>query len=247
MRLPTITGMIDRRLLVNFRVDADVLAQFLPAPFQPKLIHGYGMAGICLIRLKEIRPVGLPAWVGVGSENAAHRIAVTWEENGISREGVYIPRRDSSSVLNYWMGGRIFPGYHHAADFEVKEGNGNYAITLQSTDGDTRVRVKGQKSDTLPSESIFRSMEEASAFFQAGALGYSATPRAGIYDGLELHTQHWQIEPLQVEAVDSSFFANPAHFPAGSVTFDCALLMEQIAHEWRGQPSLCALPSSLPS
>lgn len=242
MRLPTMTGMIDRRMLVNFRVEPQVLARFLPPPFQPKLIHGYGMAGICLIRLKEIRPAGLPAWMGVGSENAAHRIAVTWEEDGTEKEGVYIPRRDSSSALNHLVGGRIFPGYHHAARFEVQEQNGSYSIQLQSTDGDTRVSVQATRSDTLPSTSIFNSLAEASVFFRAGALGYSTTPRTGIYDGLELLTNEWRVEPLTVESVDSSFFADTRYFSPGSVTFDCALLMEQIAHEWRGQPSLCATP-----
>lgn len=242
MRLPTMTGIIDRRMLVNFRVESEVLAQFLPPPFHPKLIHGYGMAGICLIRLKEIRPAGLPAWAGVGSENAAHRIAVTWEEAGSEKEGVYIPRRDSSSTLNHWVGGRIFPGYHHAARFEVQEQNGSYSIQLQSTDGDTRVSVQATRADALPPGSIFRSLDEASDFFRAGALGYSATPRTGIYDGLELHTHKWRIEPLSVEAVESSFFTDTRHFPPGSIHFDCALLMENIAHDWRGQPSLCVIP-----
>ena len=45
---PIIRGIIDRRILVNFRVDADVLARMLPKPFRPKLVHGMGMAGVCL-------------------------------------------------------------------------------------------------------------------------------------------------------------------------------------------------------
>ena len=76
MRLPTIQGIIDRRILVNYRVDADVAARLLPAPFRPKLANGYAMAGICLIRRKQIRPAFVPVPAGGGSENAAHRFAV---------------------------------------------------------------------------------------------------------------------------------------------------------------------------
>src|SRR5688572_21509855 len=82
IRMPTLRGIIDRRLLVNFRVRPEVLRAFLPAPFQPKVVHGWGMAGICLIRLKDIRPRGFPSACGMDSENAAHRIAVEWEEAG---------------------------------------------------------------------------------------------------------------------------------------------------------------------
>ena len=76
MRIPIIRGVIDRRILVNYRVDPVVLAPLLPAPFRPRLIHGAGMAGICLIRLRGIRPLFLPSWLGISSENAAHRTAV---------------------------------------------------------------------------------------------------------------------------------------------------------------------------
>ena len=64
MQIPVIRGVIDRRILVNYRVDAAVLARLLPAPFRPKLVNGAGMAGVCLIRLRDIRPRFLPRWLG---------------------------------------------------------------------------------------------------------------------------------------------------------------------------------------
>ena len=76
MKLPAIKGIIDRRILINFRIDPDVMAHNLPSPFRPKLVRGYAIGGICLIRLKAARPTFLPLPWGMGSENAAHRIAV---------------------------------------------------------------------------------------------------------------------------------------------------------------------------
>jgi hypothetical protein len=77
MRISVIRGVIARRILVNYRVDPDVLARVLPTPFWPEMVCGLG-AGICLIRLKQIRPWFLPSFCGVSSENVAHRIAVEW-------------------------------------------------------------------------------------------------------------------------------------------------------------------------
>ena len=68
MKIPVVRGVIDRRILVNFRVDPEVLARVLPKPFRPKLAHGAGMAGVCLIRLKQIRPRFFPAFLGISSE-----------------------------------------------------------------------------------------------------------------------------------------------------------------------------------
>ena len=91
MRIPTIQGLIDRPVLVNFRVDPDVLSRICPSPFRPQTVNGFGVAGICLIRLKHIRPRILPSFLGISSENAAHRIAVEWDSNGVTKTGVYIP------------------------------------------------------------------------------------------------------------------------------------------------------------
>lgn len=41
MSFPVMRGMIDRRLLVNYAVDSDVLQQLLPPPFRPKVVHGF--------------------------------------------------------------------------------------------------------------------------------------------------------------------------------------------------------------
>jgi hypothetical protein len=59
--------------------------------------------------------------MGLRSENAAHRVAVEWDEDGAIRTGVFIPRRDSSSRLNALVSGRVFPGVHHHARFHVSE------------------------------------------------------------------------------------------------------------------------------
>ncbi len=96
MYLPAIKGIIERRILVNFTADPDIISKIIPAPFTPKLYKGKAIVGICLIRLKKIRPKGLPGLISLSSENGAHRIAVEWVENNDIKEGVFIPRRDTS-------------------------------------------------------------------------------------------------------------------------------------------------------
>jgi hypothetical protein len=86
---------------------------------------------------------------------------------------------------------------------------------------------------------VFQSVEESSAFFQAGSLGYSATPDPARFQGLELKCLNWRVEPLEVREVQSSFFGDESQFPSGSIEFDCALLMRGIEHEWHGKADLC--------
>jgi hypothetical protein len=240
MQLPSIRGLIDRRLLINFQVDPQVLARLLPEPFRPLLVGGQGMAGVCLIRLAQIRPRGFPRWLGIGSENAAHRIAVEWDQDGTRRAGVYIPRRDTSSRLNTLLGGRLFSGVYHHASFRAVERDEQYELTIDSDDRRVHLAIAARVAKRLPAQSIFRDIDEASAFFQRGSLGYSATRQSGVFDAMELESFGWRVEPLAVERVASSFFDDRLRFPAGSVRFDSALRMQRIEHEWHNRPPLVA-------
>lgn len=236
MLIPTIKGIIDRRILINYQVNANVMSQFLPPPFKPKLVEGKSIAGICLIRLKNIRPKHLPAFLGINSENGAHRIAVEWQENGLLKEGVYIPRRDTSSRLNALAGGRFFPGVHHYAQFTVEENPNHYSVAFQSEDGES-LSIQASPSEQWNTKSVFKSLEEASHFFECGSVGYSPNSKVS-FDGLKLKTYQWKVSNLAVSSVHSSFFENEKIFPKGSVLFDNALLMQNIPHEWQSLPSI---------
>ncbi|WLD93028.1 DUF2071 domain-containing protein [Alkalihalobacillus sp. AL-G] len=120
MQTPSIQGLIKRRFLINYHLDPEVAGKLLPKPFRPKVKKSKAIIGICLIRLENIRPSSISTIpFGLSSENAAHRIAVEWDEDGQIKEGVYIFRRDTNSFINTIAGGRLFPG--------------EYSVTLRST------------------------------------------------------------------------------------------------------------------
>ena len=235
MKIPTIHGIIERRILVNFVANPEVVQSILPKPFHPKLFEGKAIVGICLIRLKDIKPKGFPNFIGVNSENGAHRIAVEWSEEGQIKEGVYIPRRDTNLKLNSLVGGRIFPGKHYYAKFNVLEENNNYHLDFTSSDN-TIIEIDATLSENFDEDSIFRTLDNVSKFFEKGSLGFS--PNGKNLEGLKLETYEWKVKPLKVRNVKSSFFEDENIFPKGSIKFDNAILMENIEHEWKSVKSL---------
>lgn len=235
---PALRGVIDRRILVNYRVELDALAGALPDRFRPQTVDGYGVGGICLIRLRDVRPRFVPTLLGLSSENAAHRIAVEWDDDGERETGVYVPRRDTNSRLNALAGGSVFPGVHHRASFDVDESGGRYAVSMRSDDGETHVHVDGEPTDDLPVDSAFDSVSDASSFFECGSLGYS--PNGDEFEGLELRTFDWEVTPLSIDSVASSYFDA---LPNDAVEFDHALLMRDVPHEWRERDSLSPSPA----
>ncbi|MFD4941466.1 DUF2071 domain-containing protein [Streptomyces sp. NPDC058239] len=240
MRQPRLCSIVERRLLVNYRVTPDAAARLLPEPLRPQLVHGYAVAGICLLRLGSVRPAWAPKAFGLRSENAAHRIAVEWDGPDGVETGVYIPRRDSASRLNVWAGGRVFPGEHGRADFEVHETSDLVRAAFATRDGDARVDVAVELSDELRGSELFADLAEASRFFQRGTKGFSATRSGRHLDGMELHTDAWHVEAGRVRSAASSFFDDPGRFPSGSATLDCALVMRNVPASWRPLPTMAS-------
>jgi hypothetical protein len=166
-------------------------------------------------------------------------VAVLWETDaGEKKEGVFIPRRDTGSLMNHLAGGCLFPGEHHRAAFSVREDGETIDFRMQSHDGAVSVLVSGRLGSTIPSSSCFSTLEAASRFFEPGSLGYSVTGEPGRLDGIELRTQGWCVEPLQIDEVHSSYFSDTTRFPPGSVEFDCALMMRNLTHEWHSAQDL---------
>lgn len=233
LRLPRIAGEVERRLLVNYRVDPDAVADLLPPGMQPQLVDGAAVAGICLIRLGGLRPQGLPRAAGLTSENAAHRIAVQWDEGGRTRSGVYIPRRDSASLLTVLLGGRLFPGAHQRARFEVEESEHRLRVAFRSMDGTVDVDVTAEVEPTLDASMLFADVTEASRFFEQGAVGFSPRRTGDQLDAVELSTDAWRVEPCRVLSARSSWFEDPSRFPAGAAVLDSALVMRRVPVVWQ--------------
>ena len=163
------------------------------------------------------------------------------------REGVFIPRRDTGSLLNHVAGGRLFPGEHNRAQFRVVESTGGVDLSMRSDDGKVNLLVRGRFGGNLPAGSCFASLQEASDFFEPGAVGYSVTRAPGRLDGMELKTHGWRVEALQVDEVHSSYFSDQTLFlqavPPSIVPWPCATWT---TNGTRRRTSTCRVEGSLP-
>lgn len=142
-----IQGVIARRILLNFRADAEVVQRLLPAPLQVDQQNGHAIVGVCLIRLENLRPYGVPGPLGLSSENMAHRVAIRYPGSEGIRPGVFVWRRETDQRLVELLGGRLFPGVHHHARFRVSENKNRLSMDVTSDEGKADVRFSARVSD----------------------------------------------------------------------------------------------------
>jgi hypothetical protein len=216
-----------RRLLVTYRLDPEIAADLVPAPFRPQLVDGSSVAGICIIGFTAMRPGWFAPKLGLRSENVAHRIAVEWDEPEGTRHGVYIFGRHASTWFPVLGGGRLFPGVHRRARFSLEESSHRYRVRMDARDVQVAVDigVGGPWRSTL-----FATVEDASEFYRRGPVGWS--PRLGGQgvEALELTSTGWAVESGTVRRVESSFFDG---LPAGSAVLDSALVMRDLPLVWK--------------
>ena len=140
--------------------------------------------------------------------------------------------------MNHLAGGRLFPGEHCLADFDVSDDGARISMNIRARDGKMALKLQARESDALPVTSCFSSLAETSSYFEGGSVGFSVTRDCCRLDGIQLKTESWNVRPLAVEKVESTFFENQSVFPSGSVTFDHALIMRDLPHQWHGVPDM---------
>jgi hypothetical protein len=230
---------IERRLLVNYRIDPQVVTRQLPPPFRPQLVSGWAVGGVCFIRLGGLRPACFPSAVGMTTENVAHRFAVEWDDDHGTQVGVFIPRRDTNSPITALAGDKVFPGVHRLARFTIHEHRSEFQIAVASRDGTLGLSVAAHGSTFLGGE-LFGSLEDAVSFFRGGSLGYSPSGVTHRLIGVRIQSRTWDARPVTVRHMASSMFDDPSVFPKGSCTLDFGLVVRNLPVRWQNEGPLDA-------
>ncbi len=222
---PAIASLIERRLLVNFRLDPEAAARILPAGTRPLLRSGHAVGGLWLIRLSAVRRSAGPALpgladlagrLGLRSEIAVHRIATVHEGPDGPEPGVYIPRRDTDSRITTLTSGLLLPGEHHLARFEVQETPERVRVGFRAADGAAQAEIEAVVADRLPGSVLFADLGEAARFAREAPEGYAEVPES------------LAVRPAALVRASSSYFEDPERFPPGTAEPDSALLLRDL-------------------
>ena len=230
--LPVLVGVIARRTLVNFAVDPEIARRLVPPQLEVVLRNGRAIAGVCLIRLEHLRPKGMPSAFGLASENMAHRIAIRFETADGMQDGVFIWRRDTDNNFVVALGGRVFPGPHGHAEFAVNDNDGELDYDIRSEDGVADVLLRATPGTEWTSSPAFNSFDDIQEFFRRADCGFSCALRSDRLEGMQMKSLVWNMSPLNVRDVRSTFYDSTDRFPSGSAVFDSAVVMRAIPHEW---------------
>jgi hypothetical protein len=116
--------------------------------------------------------------------------------------------------------------------FQVSENQNHLAMSVTSDDGKADVRFSAHVLGEWRHTPSFGSFEEVSEFFRKGDCGLSCSLHGDELEGLQLKMLKWEMVPVEIESQHCEFYSDSRRFAAGSLEFDCGLLMRGLPHEW---------------
>lgn len=236
----TARGRIHSRLLLNAIADPAEVSLRLPDGVRPHVTDGGGtVVGCCLLEIDDLRPRGLPSFVGVRIRAVAHRISAEWDTpDGETDVGVFVPMRHSDSRLASLVGGRWFPGVHQHVPIEVTRtpAHLDWRVGVSPFDNGfgLRVRVDVQTPTIDPTPVVCSTCVDPT-------LGLSPDHR-GRLEAAHMAPDGREVRAVRVEELESTFFdsfetAKPA----------AAYLMEDLGVRWSAAAPRIASAAAVPA
>lgn len=226
---PAVRGIVERRLLVNYRVDLGRLDAILSKPFRGREVgeSGMGIGSICLTRVENARPRFAPGFLGIPVETATHRVYARVEGGG--EHCVYVPRRDVSSGFHAFVMGSLLPMEFDRGEFRTEERGIERLIQVDGGNEVVGVLFQETERDEVKEDSVFYSLESASVFLCEGGVEYGMS--GDVYSGIETCLQENDLKPVEVKDEQSSYFGKMGG------EFDSAFRMEEVEHVWEPRRS----------
>jgi hypothetical protein len=224
--VPVLEGVVERRLVVHFRVDVDAARGLLPAGLAPIERAGRAVAGVTLVRLGRVRPRGLKPLGGLGVETMVHWLAARGEDG---RKGLFRLRHDTESRLLAAFGG---PAAAHRARFEVVEDEKRLKVAVRTGGGAADFLAEVDWAAPFQATASFASLAEAQRFFADLDGGFAAGRGQGWLGVLRLEPPSRQLAAVRLERARARLLEEGASLAAGAVTVDGALGARAEPFEW---------------
>lgn len=242
MKIPrnpfTVAGTIRQCWLFVYRLPAEIAGQMIPAPLQPVTHGGFAFVNIVVCRLSEMRPVPLPASVGLGYWHVAYRLHVkATSEVGTVIEGLHFLRSDCDRWLVEKSGNLLTDFNFHLARICVAESSAGVLGEIASPGAPASFRLDRDAQPALSAGSPFASLKEAASFLKYKPFGLSVDGPATLnVVRVRREESAWRSRVVAVAEADW-------HFLAGrEATLELCYEVEPIDYVWERGRSIRVRP-----
>lgn len=223
-------------LVLTYAFPTEILSPLLPPGLTLDSYEGDAFLAIAMVQTENLRPVGVPAFLGRNFFLSGYRIFARYQRtDGKVLRGLRILRSDTDSRLMVFSGNLLT--HYRYAKCEVESRRTpdilDLKITTPGAVADLSLRAFIDKqADAPPEGSPFPDLKTARHY--AGPLPFTfdyerETHQMVIIEGVR---QNWKPKPIHVEVERCSFLEQPP-FNSATARLANAFFIENIPYRWR--------------
>src|SRR5262245_5300775 len=231
-----VEAFFERSLVLTYAAPSAVLAPLLGPGLEIDGYDEWGFLAIAMVKTRDLRPKGLPAWLGRDFFLSGYRVFARFVRPGKpTLRGLRILRSDTSRDSTPRLGNAFTRyGYRHA-QVEIQDDAERLEIRIRTPQREADVHVTadlGSGPAPLPPGSPFRTMDDARRF--AGPLPYTfsydeSARRMVVIKGVR---QAWDPRPVRVEVKEATYLER-APFAGADIRLANAFFVKDVPYRWK--------------
>jgi hypothetical protein len=225
-----------RSLVLTYALPVETLAGLIGPGLEVDAYDGSGFLAIAMVETRDLRPKGLPRWMGRDFFLSGYRIFTRFVRPGQQTlRGLRILRSDTDRRTMASLG-NLFTSYNYRlakVDVTCDAARLHIVIRTQAAEADLDVTADLEtRPAPLPEGSPFRSMTDARSF--AGPLPYTfhfdpVVRKMVVIRGLR---QAWDPQPVSVSVKEASFLESGL-FGGAQGRLANAFYLEDVPYSWK--------------
>jgi hypothetical protein len=223
-------------LVLTYAFPEELLTPLLPPGLILDTFGELGFLAVAMVQTRGLRPVFLPAAMGVDFFLAGYRIFTRFQSSsGRNLRGLRILRSDTDRQLMASAGNLLTHYGYHKAAVRCVEKDGSLSVSLRTPAAEADLEViadLSSKPAPLPERSPFATLQEARKF--AGPLPFTFDYEAQTHSMLVIQgvRQRWDPQPIRVQVVKNTFLTREPFRNAGPVLAS-AFHLADVPYLWR--------------
>jgi len=228
-----VEAQLTRTTVLTFAAPATELQQLLPECLTlDTLDNAWGFVAVALVQTRNLRPQGLPAWLGHDFFLIGYRIFVRYTTvTGKRLRGLYILKSETDKRKMQWLG-NLFTSYQYGF-IDVQQACSGQRLAFESKQANLVIQVEALPPEhevALPTGSPFADWRQARRF--AGPLPFTfsyepATRQVTIVEGIR---EAWQPQPVRVQQAQIGFLKQ---IGIQQLRLASAFTMTDIPYRWQ--------------
>ena len=228
-----VEALLSRTTVLTYAAPVAELQRLLPECLTLDTLDGeWGFVAVALVQTRQLRPQGLPAWLGNDFFLIGYRVFVRYTTAAGKRlRGLYILRSETDQRRMQWLG-NLFTGYHYRT-IDIRHAATQTGLEFHSERAGLHIEVAlpaGEDLPELPAGSPFHSWQQARRFAGPLPFTFSYRPETQQVVLVEGEREAWRPRPGRVLRAQVGFIQE---LGLRNVRLASTFTMTDIPYRWK--------------